>query len=537
MPVLSVRYRNHNPAEQDRFGVRFSSRLSALMGFVLLLIINQASAGIEVAQAISLYDQPKYEKGFKHFDFVNSNAPKGGKITLPALGTFDSLNPYVLKGISASQYAGVYGITELNEPLMVGTHYYLESGDEPQTAYCLLCEWVEFPADYSWMIFQLNPKARFHNGDLISAEDVANSYALLMSDQAHPGFANSLLAVDRVEVLSQHRVKFYFKGNPERSNLLRVGEMPVMSKKHWQQHRFGASSGTAQPVSGPYRVKDFVLGSFLTLERVPDFWAKDHPVYQGMFNFDEVRFEFYRDRTVAFEAFKSGGVDFWIEYVSKNWATGYDFPAVQQRAVIKEALPHTIPSGTQAFFLNMRRAQFQDLRVRKAISLMFDFQWINRNIFASAYRRSQSHFPNSVMGAQGLPSADEIALLSPFRDDLPPELFSQEFRMPEYNRPSDLRHAMREAVALLKQAGWEYQNTWLVNTASGQPFRFEILINNNSFQRVLLPFVKNLEKIGVSATIRIVDPAQYKVRLDDYDYDMIVYVLPQSASPGQEQRL
>lgn len=516
--------------------------LPAFLLLILTLSLNgfaqqTAAADVQVATAIALYDQPKYPEGFQHFDFVNPDAPKGGKITLPALGSFDTLNPYVLKGISPSEFSAMYGITQLNEPLMMGTHYYLESGDEPQTAYCLICEWIEYPANYGWVIFQINPKARFHNGDPITAADVAFSYSLLMSDQAHPMFHNNLAAVDSVEVLDTHRVRFAFKGQPERSNLLRVGEIPVMSKRFWESHSFGESSGTPQPLSGPYKVSDFALGSYVTLKRVDDFWAKDHPVYRGMFNFDEVRVEFYRDRTVAFEALKSGGVDFWVENVSKSWATGYDFPAVRNGRIIKEELPHSIPSGTQAFFLNMRRDVFKDVRVRKAISLMFDFQWTNRNIFSDAYARNNTHFPNSEMGAKGLPSAAEQALLEPFRKQLPSALFTEAFSYPRYDRSKDLRQAMREAISLLKQAGWVYNNRRLVNAETGEPFRFEMLINSPSFQRVLHPYVKNLSKIGIEANIRIVDRAQYKVRLDDFDFDMTVYVLPQSASPGQEQRL
>lgn len=504
---------------------------------VLLLGTQIQAASVQVATSISLYDQPRYPQGFTHFNYVNPNAPKGGKVTLPALGTFDTLNPYVLKGISASGYAGVYGITELNEPLMVGTGYYLESADEPQSAYCLICEHLEFPANYKWVIFQLNPKARFHNDEPITSEDVAYSFDLLMGDLAHPMYANNLANVEKIEVLGPHRIKFLFKEEGYKTSIFRVGELPVMSKKHWQKHAFGQSSGTPQPLSGPYRVKNFVLGSHIELERVENFWAKDHPVYQGMFNFDLVRIEFYRDRTVAFEAFKSGGLDFWIEYVSKNWATAYDFPAIKNGQIIKEAIPHTIPSGTQAFFMNTRRELFQDLNVRKALSLLFDYHWINKNIFSSAYKRSQTHYPNSIMGSRGLPSELELKKLGPFKHQLPPGTLDQEFSFPSYENPKQLRQATRQAVRLLRQSGWEYKNSKLVNSKTGAPFQFEILIDSPSFQRVLLPYVNQMKKAGIEADIRIVDPAQYKVRLDSFDFDMTVDVLPQSASPGNEQSI
>ncbi|RLT98662.1 MAG: ABC transporter substrate-binding protein [Ketobacter sp.] len=537
MPVYSDAYRVCTGAF-SRCKTQSSALLSGCLLLMLLALISRPSlADVMVSHALALYDEPKYAKNFEHFDYVNPKAPKGGKITLPALGSFDTLNPYVLKGISPSTFIWLYGITELNETLMVGTGFYLESGDEPQTAYCLVCEWLEYPPDYSWVIFQINRAARFHDGTPITADDVVHSFQLLTSNEAHPTYLNNMIAVDSVEALSDYRVRFTFKTTGERSNLLRVGELPVMSKKHWTSHTFGRSSGTPQPLSGPYKVKDFVLGNYLVLERVPDFWAKDHPVYQGMFNYDEVRFDFYRDRTVAFEAFKSGAVDLWMENVSKNWATAYDFPGIKNGTIKKVELPHSIPSGTQAFFLNMRRDVFKDVRVRQAISLMFDFQWTNRNIFSDAYTRSQSHYPNSVMGSRGLPSAAELALLEPFRDQLPAKLFTQAFTFPVYDSPSALRSNMRVAMQLLKDAGWVYRDQRLVHPTTGKPLRFEMLINSPSFQRVLLPYSKNLAKIGIETDIRIVDRAQYKVRLDDFDFDMTVFVLPQSASPGQEQRL
>ena len=537
MTVNSVAYRDQ-PALSGRFETRIGNLfLMGLIACVFVIFSRICSADVIVAHALALYDEPKYQKGFTHFDYVNPNAPKGGKITLPALGSFDTLNPYVLKGISPSSFIGLYGISELSEPLMVGTGFYLESGDEPQTAYCLICEWLEFPPDYSWVIFQLNPKAQFHNGTPITAEDVAYSYKLLTGDEANPAYLNNMIAVNSIEVLSKYRVRFRFKNKGERSNLLRVGELPVMSKQHWETHPFGRSSGTPQPLSGPYKVKDYVLGNYIVLERVEDFWAKDHPVYKGMFNFDEVRFDFYRDRTVAFEAFKSGAADLWMENVSKNWATAYDFPGIKNGTIKKVEIPHSIPSGTQAFFLNMRREIFKDVKVRQAISLMFDYQWTNKNIFSNAYSRSETHFPNSIMGSRGLPSDKELALLAPYRDQLPKEVFTDEFAFPDYESPQHLRRNMRLAMKLLQEAGWVYKDKHLVNSKTGKPLKFEMLINSPSFQRVLLPYSKNLAKIGIDTDIRIVDRAQYKVRLDDFDFDMTVYVLPQSASPGQEQRL
>ncbi len=511
--------------------------LAALSSLLLLWSGSlPCRAETHIATALSLYDSPKYPPGFHHFDFVNPDAPKGGKITLPALGTFDTLNPYSLKGIAPMENISVFGITEMNEPLMVGTSWYLESGDEPQSAYCLICSTLEYPDDYRWVIFTLNPQARFHNGERITADDVVNSYELLLSDAANPLYKNIYSGVKAVEALDESRVRFSFRETGNRSLILRAGELPVMSKQYWQTHSFAESSSEPPLLSGPYRVKDFRPGNYVVLERVKDFWAKDHPVYRGMFNFDEVRYEFFRDRTVAFEALKSGNLDFWIEYMAKTWATGYDFPALKKGDVIRQAIPHRIPSGTQAFFINTRRAKFSDLRTRKAISLLFDFAWINHNIFADAYKRSQTHYPNSVMGARGLPDAEELRLLEPFRDQLPPELFTSEFHFPQRDGSGNIREDLRQALNLLRQAGWEFRNRKLVN-AQGQPFELEIMTETPSFQRVLLPFVKNLQKVGIDAEVRIVDGAQLKARQDSFDFDITITVLPQTATPGQEQRL
>lgn len=504
---------------------------------LLCLLSGTSLAGITRATAISLYDSPRYPPGFTHFDYVNPDAPKGGRITLPALGTFDTLNPYTLKGISPMETISAYGITEMNEPLMAGTAWHMESGDEPQTAYCLLCTHLEYPDDYRWVIFQLDPRARFHNGDPITAYDVVNSFRLLQGNGANPLYRNIYADVSRAIVLTRQRVKFIFRTAGNRSLILRLGELPVMSKKYWDRHNFGATIPEPPPLSGPYRVKDFRLGSYLVLARVPDFWAKDHPVYRGMFNFDEVRFEFFRDRTVAFEALKSGTLDFWIEYMAKNWAFGYRFPAVKKKRVIKEAIPHQIPAGTQAFFINTRRSPFRDVRVRRALALLFDFDWLNRSIFANAYKRSETHYPNSPMGARDLPDVAELALLEPFRDQLPPELFTTPFHYPHYGSSGNIRAGLREALSLLQQSGWEFRGQHLVNTTTGQPFTLEILTDTPSFQRILLPFARNLRKVGIGAEVRIVDTTQLKARLDQFDFDITTSVLPQTATPGQEQRL
>lgn len=520
---------------------RHSSALSqCLLLIAILFFLNGFARADEVTRvtALSLHGTPKYTEA-SHYYHANPDAHKGGTVVLPGFGSFDTLNPYLLKGISPVNTPGMgqYGIAELNETLMVGTSFRLRSPDEPQSAYCLICEYVEFPADYRWIRFKLKDYARFHNGDPITAQDVVTSYQLLTSDKAHPSYRDIYQPVEKVEKNGPLTVTFHLKESGLKPMVFRLGELPVMSDKFWKKHTFSESGNIPQPLSGPYKIGHADMGSVVEFHRVEDFWSKDLPLYQGMYNFDKVRFEFFRDRTVAFEAFKSGRVDVFYEYVAKNWATAYEFPDINNGAVIKEEINHEIPSGSQAFFINTRREKFADVRVRKALTLLFDFEWTNDNIFAGAYKRSNTYFPNSELGARGLPSQGELKLLKPFKDELPRELFTEPFQLPQTRGNGNIRPQLREALMLLKAAGWEIKDTRLVNAKTGEPFVFEILIDQNSFARVLTPYINNLEKAGIKAEIRHIDTAQYKVRLDNLDFDMISYVLPQGLSPSHEQRL
>ena len=501
---------------------------------------NTISEGlVKRVSAISLHGSPKHKDGLTHYYHTNPNAPKGGTVVLAGVGSFDSLNPYLLKGISPINTPGLgqYGFSELNEPLMVGTDFIAQSPDEPQSAYCLICESLEFPADYQWVVFNLRKEARFHNGAPITADDIVTSFKLLVSDAAHPTYRDIYAPVDKVEKLATYRVKFHLKETHLKSILFRLGELPVMSHEFWSKHTFGESGDQAQPLSGPYKIGYVDIGNVIEFHRVPDHWAKDLPFYKGQYNFDKVRFEFFRDRTVAFEAFKSGRIDVFYDYVAKNWATAYDFPAINEGKIIKESIPHQIPSGSQAFFLNTRKSKFSDRRVRQALSLLFDYEWTNKNIFASAYKRSNTFYPNSELGTTGLPSEAEKALLEPFKQLLPANLFTQPFQLSQTKGNGNIRPQLRQALKLLKSAGWKVKDSLLINGKTGEPFKFEILIDQNSFARVLTPYINNLKKAGITAEIRLVDTAQYKVRLDSLDFDMISYVLPQGLSPSHEQRL
>ncbi len=489
------------------------------------------------AHGIALHGDLKYPPDFTHFDYVNPNAPKGGSVILMGHGSFDSLNPYTLKGSAPFNSPGLYayGFTELNETLMVGAGSYLGSGDEAQSSYGLIAETLEYPADRSWVIFNLRPEARFHDGSPITADDVVFSYDILMRE-GHPRYQNIYRDVATVEKLSPHRVRFSFDGEDNRMMPLRAGDLPVLSKRWWSGRKFDTASVEPPLLSGPYRVTDVKSGQHFVMERVADYWGRDLPVSRGRHNFDRVRVDFYKNLTVALEAFKAGAYDIHLEYISKNWKSAYDHPAVRDGRIIKAEIPNRIAQGSQAFFFNMRRPPFQDRRTREALSILFDFEWTNRNIFSDAYTRAETYYPNSEMAASGKPSAAERALLEPFRDQLPAELFTKAFQLSRTDGSGNIRPQLRSALRLLREAGWKNVKGKLVNAETGEPFRFEVLIYQQSTARLIQPWTRNLERAGIETVIRSVDTTQFKRRLDQFDFDVTVYVLPQTLSPGAEQR-
>ncbi len=479
----------------------------------------------------------KYPASFTHFDWVNPEAPKGGTLRIMAAGSFDTLNPYTLKGTSPVATANFlqYGVTELNEPLMVGTGQYDPSGDEPASSYGLIASSVEYSEDRSWVVFNLRPEARFHDGKPITAYDVAFSYRLLLKE-GHPQYRTSLQEVKRVDILNRHRVRFVLKRANNPLLILRLGELPVLPQHYWKNRDFKATTFEPPLGSGPYRITRVNPGRSLTFERVKDWWGASLPVNRGKYNFDRVDVDFYRDSHVAFEAFKAGEFDFYIEQQAKNWANNYRFPAVTRGDVIRAEIPHQIPTQTQALFMNTRRATFEDARVREALGLMFDFEWTNRTLFNSSYTRAASYYPNSEFSAKGKPEGAEWLLLSPFRAQLPAKLFTEPFKMPVTDGRGIPRETMRRALGLLAEAGWKPSGQRLMN-AKGQSLQFEILLVNPNLERILQPFTENLASIGIQANLRTVDRAQYKQRLDQFDFDMILLTLPQTLSPGLEQSL
>jgi len=496
----------------------------------LCLVVTLALSGPAVSRAAeapvpvhgaAMHGAPKYPAGFTHFDYVNPNAPKGGEIRLAETGGWDTLNPFTVKGEAAS------GSDLPFETLMV------ESADEPFSEYGLLAESIEFPADRSWVAFTLRPKARWHDGKPITADDVVFSFDILKT-KGHPRYRFYYAAVDKVEKVSERKVRFSFKPGDNRELPLILGQLPVLPKHYWKGRDFAATTLEAPLGSGPYKIGSFETGRTITWVRVKDYWGADLPVRRGQYNFDRIRYDSYRDTTVALEAFKAGEYDWRLEMEAKKWATGYqDWSGLKDGRGLKEAFPNQRPAGMQAYVYNLRRPLFQDAKVREALAYAFDFEWTNKTLFYGQYKRTTSFFANSDMAAVGLPGPKELEVLEPLRDKVPPQVFTSVYKPPETEGDGNIRANLRAAMRLLEEAGWTVQNGKLVK--DGQPFVFEILLVQPVWERIALPFARNLERLGIEAKVRVVDPAQYKNRVDQYDYDMVVQVWGQSQSPGNEQ--
>jgi len=505
-----------------------------LLALAALLLGVASHAEVTRSHGYHPFGNLKYPADFQHLDYVNPNAPKGGTIRLYGQGTFDSLNPYILKGISPSDTPGMqmYGVTELADSLLMGSQSHNRLGDEAGAAYGLIAEWVEYPQDRSWATFRIREQARFHDGHPIRAEDVAFSFDILLS-KGKPEYTLRLADLERVETLDPLTVKFHFTEG-RRDLPLVVGAIPILPKHYWQKHDFERATLTPTLSNGPYRVAQVKPGKQVVFQRVEDYWAKDLPVNRGRYNFDQVIFEFFRDADVGFEAFKSGGYDLHYDYSSKRWATAYEFAAIEDGRIIKEEIPHQMPRPVQAFFFNTRKAPFNDRNVRKAAGLLFDFEWSNRNLFSNAYARTVSWFPNSPYSAPDTASSGEKALLAGQSDHLPNNFFRADITPPVNDGSGQIRDRMQEAVALLKDSGWRLKDQKMVN-AEGKPLRFTVLnYHNPGIYRILAPWFRNLKRLGIEANYREVEPAAYKERLDNFDYDVVLFVLPVRDYPGPE---
>ncbi|MBE8219839.1 MAG: ABC transporter substrate-binding protein [Alphaproteobacteria bacterium] len=482
---------------------------------------------------LSLFGAVQLPPDFKHFPYVNINAPKGGTLRIAAIGSFDNLNPFTIKGNTA-QGVGIIHDTLLTPSLA-----------EPSAVYGLVAKSVAHPADFSSVTFTLRRAARFYDGSAITAADVAFSLDAIRA--AHPFYRAYYGDVERSEIIDDHKIKFHFKKKGNRELPLVLGALPILSKAYWQGkdkggERRGLNKTTLTPplTSGAYKISHSEAGRRLVLSRVKDYWAQDLNISQGRYNFDDIIYDYFGDDTIAFEALKAGEVDFRAEFSSRLWATGYKKTAKQGGGLIREEIGLKTGVGMQAFVYNTRRGRFGDARVREALNLAFDFEWTNKNLFYGQYARTNSFFQRSELAAHGLPSPQELALLEPLRHKIPPRVFTTPYANPKNERAGDIRQHLRRARALLEQAGWVLQDNQLKrkgeSDGEGEVFTIEFLLVQPAFERIIAPYIQNLAKLGITARMRVVDPSQYQNRLTNYNFDAVVASFGQSLSPGNEQR-
>ncbi|HEY6529653.1 MAG TPA: extracellular solute-binding protein [Cellvibrionaceae bacterium] len=467
--------------------------------------------------------EPKYPANFERFDYTSAKAQKGGSARLAGLGTFDSLNPFITKG-NPAEYLGL-----LFDTLTRG------SEDEPFTRYGLVAEKMELADDNSFVIFHINPKARFHDGKAITADDVVFSFNLLVTKGA-PIYASYYAEIKNAQVLDASRVKFEFKTTTNKELPLIVAELTVLPKHFWQNKEFSTSNLESPLGSGPYKIKKIDAGRSLVYERVADYWAADLPVNRGIFNYDQLVVDYYRDDMVIIEALKSHQLDFRWERVAKSWATSYDSPAVKAGLLKKQLIDNKSPTGMQSIVLNLRRPPLDNLLVRQALNYAFDFEWTNRNVFFDSYQRIESYFSNSEMASKGLPSGRELEILQKYRDKLPESFFTQVFANPKTDGSGNNRENMLKAQQLLQQAGFELKDGKLIDPKTRKQVAFELVTSLPAFERIANPYVQNLKRLGVQLDFRLVDTSQYQNRMNSFDYDMTFGVIGQSLSPGNEQR-
>ena len=521
--LLAPGVRAQGTAQGAVQGTAQSAVQGAVQPAVATAPTGPSEGAVTVSHGFTVLGTPKLPADYKNFPYVNPDAPKGGTVTLAALGSFDSFNPFIMRGTAAAGISGLWDT--LLRP----------SAEEVATGYGLLAQSIEVPSDQSWVAFNLRPEARFHDGTPVTADDVAWTFNTLRKE-GRPSFREYYSAISDVRVEGPRRVVFHIKpGSNSRELPLILGELTVLPQ-HWFAGRDFSHPLSEPPLgSGPYRVENFEFGRSVTYARVPDYWAANLPVAKGFNNFGEIRQEYYRDSTVAMQAFKAGDIDYRQENIAKNWATAYDFPAVAKGEVVKEEIHHHLDMGMQGWAMNTRRPTFQDRRVREAIAWAFDFEWANKNLFYNSYTRTLSYFSNSALASSGLPQGGELALLDPFRKELPPELFTKPFALPVTDGSGNNREQLRHSLDLLQQAGWTVKDRKLVD-AGGNQMSFTILLEDPTFERVALPYVQTLAKLGIDAHVRTVDPSQYQHLTDDFDFDMIMTVFQESDMPGAELR-
>lgn len=499
--------------------------LKAPISLLILALLLPAGRGqAAAAEGIAMHGSPRETAGFTHFPYVNPDAPKGGRVTFAMQGSYDSLNPLIVKGEPAD------GVRDyVYESLLA------RANDEPFTLYGLIAESVETPPDRSYVEFTLDPRAKFSDGAPITVDDVIFSHALLR-DHGRPNHRSYYKKVVKVEQTGERKVRFTFDRSGDREMPLIMGLMPVLPKHLIDPDKFETTSLMPPIGSGPYTIARVDPGKSITFKRDPSYWGRDLPVNRGRNNVDEIRYDYYRDAGSMFEAFKSGLVQLREEDDPTRWTEGYDFPAFRDGRVVKEELPLETPAGMSALVFNTRRPPFADQRVREALIKLFDFEWVNRTLYHGQYARTESYFSRSDLSSHGHPAdATERALLAPYLDQVKPAIMDGSFALPESDGSGENRDGRRAALQLLEQAGYQLKDGKLVNVATGEPFQFEILAATRAQERLLLTYAAALKQVGIEARIRQVDSAQYQRRKQTYDFDMIQYYWPVSLSPGNEQ--
>lgn len=494
----------------------------AVWAALLLWPLQAARAEEPFVHALAWGAKPAYGPDFKHFGYVNPSAPRGGVLSLDGFGSFDKLNPFTLKGMVA---AGV-------GPLLFDT-LTEQSDDEPFSVYGLLAQSMHFAPDGLSITFKLDPRATFSDGSPVLAADVKHSFDMLMSKQGHPRFKNLYGDVKAVSLPDERTIRFEFKRKNHELHMI-LGSLPVFSRKWGAGKPFDQIIQDVPIASGPYALEKADWGKSIAYKRRADYWANDLPVRRGMFNFDRIQYTYFKDEVARLEGFKAGQFDWIAENSAKNWARGHVGPKYRSGEIRKEEFVHSNSAGIQGFAMNTRRPLFADRRVRLALAQAFDFEWMNRQVFYGQYARSPSYFTNSEMQARGRPGPDELALLEPLRDKLLPEVFNDAPDPPDTVAPATLRDNLRRALALLREAGWTVADDGLLRNAKGEPFAFEVLSYSKALERIAVPWVRNLEKLGIQARLRVTDPVLFQKRLDEFDFDVTVVSMPASQTPGNE---
>ena len=507
-------------------------RLAAALAAAVAVLSSPGALAdaVTVSHAIAEFGEPKYGADFTHFDYASPDAPKGGRVTFASSGSFDSLNFLPVRDEAVRSIGLIY------DTLMV------QAQDDLSVYYPLVAESVEYPADRSWAIFNLRAEARFHDGTPLTAKDVAWSFEAI-KEHGNPFLKAEFDDVTAAEVLDDHRIRFRFSTTGRMQPLTSVAEeIPILPRHYWEEPGAGrdiSRSFLDPPLGGgPYRLVRVDAGRQVVYERVRDYWAANLPVRRGHWNFNRIVVDYYRDRTILFEAFKAGEYDWHRSFSSREWGAGFDFPAFEDGSVMRTEFPVVNFRGIQGFMFNTRLPLFANIRVREALNYLYPFEWVNQNVMYGLYRRSESYFPHpDYTAAAGPPTGRELELLKPFRDRLPPELFTQPFRLPVNDALNISRDNLRSATRLLEEAGWVIRDQRLVNAETGEPFEFEIVLRSSStLEPHTQPWIRNLERVGINATIRLVDGAQYQARYQDREFDALVLTYTFYPPPGTEMR-